>query len=107
MANSRDVVLVPFPFRDRLAERTRPAVVVSTNAYNAQGDQIIAAITSHAPRLPTDYALADWQAAGLQYPSTVRMLLATVAVQRLVLTIGRLSDADWAEVQARLRLAIG
>jgi hypothetical protein len=29
--NAGDVVLVPFPYRDRLAERARPAVVVSLN----------------------------------------------------------------------------
>jgi mRNA-degrading endonuclease toxin of MazEF toxin-antitoxin module len=29
-----DVILIPFPYRDRLAESTRPAVVVSGDAYN-------------------------------------------------------------------------
>ena len=42
-----DVVLVPFPYRDRLAERARPAVVVSADAYNQHGDVVVAAITSH------------------------------------------------------------
>jgi mRNA interferase MazF len=98
-----DVVLVPFPFRDRLAERTRPAVVVSALAYNQQGDLIVAAVTSQAPRFATDYALLDWSAAGLQFPSTVRMLLATLAETRVLHKVGRLTDRDWAEVQARVR----
>lgn len=102
-ASAGDVVLVPFPFRDRLAERARPAVIVSGQLYNLQGDVVVAAITSHSPRLPTDYALQDWAAAGLQFASTVRMLLATMAVQRIVLPIGRLSPADWAMVQDRVR----
>jgi mRNA-degrading endonuclease toxin of MazEF toxin-antitoxin module len=38
-----DVILIPFPYRDRLAESTRPAVVVSGDAYNQQGDLVIAA----------------------------------------------------------------
>lgn len=46
-----DVVLVPFPYRDRLAERARPAVVVSAAAYNRLGDVVLAAVTSHLPRL--------------------------------------------------------
>jgi mRNA interferase MazF len=104
MAGPGDVILVPFPFRDRLAERTRPAVVLSADAYNAFGDVVIAAVTSHPPRFPTDYALADWAAANLQHPSTVRMLLATVSQDRIVMTIGRLTDPDWAEVLNRLRL---
>lgn len=52
-----DVILIPFPYRDRLAESTRPAVVVSGDAYNQQGDLVIAAITSHTPRFATDYGL--------------------------------------------------
>jgi mRNA interferase MazF len=102
--NSRDVVLVPFPFRDRLAEKTRPAVIVSGTGYNQQGDLVIAAITSQPARLPTDFELQDWQAVGLQLPSTVRMLLATVANQRVVHVIGRLSDRDWSGIQNRLQL---
>jgi mRNA interferase MazF len=100
--NAGDVVLVPFPYRDQLAERTRPAIVVSAQAYNQQGDVVVAAVTSHAARFPTDYSLLDWQAAGLQFPSTVRMILATAAQGRIVRVIGRLSDRDWNAVQARV-----
>ncbi|HEV3262782.1 MAG TPA: type II toxin-antitoxin system PemK/MazF family toxin [Gemmataceae bacterium] len=98
-----DVVLVPFPYRDRQGGRTRPGVIVSAQAYNQQGDLVIAAITSHPPRFATDFALLDWSAAGLRFPSTVRMLLGTIADSRVVQQIGRLSDRDWAEVQARVR----
>jgi len=96
-------VLVPFPYRDRLAERARPAVVVSAQAYNQRGDLVIAAITSHPPRSPSDHALTDWPTAGLKIPSTVRMLLATVANSRILLHIGHLSDRDWSEVQTRVQ----
>lgn len=99
-----DVLLVPFPFRDKAAASTRPAVVLSGTAYNQQGDVVVAAITTHLSRLPTDYALQDWQAAGLAKPSTVRMLIATIAQTRIVLTIGHLTDRDWAAVQAILQL---
>jgi mRNA interferase MazF len=98
-----DVVLVPFPYRDRLAERTRPAVVVSSAGYNAHGDLVVAAVTSHPPRLASDLALKDWAAAGLKTTSTVRMLLATATESRVVLLVGHLSDADWTEVQSRIR----
>jgi mRNA interferase MazF len=98
-----DVVLVPFPFRDQPGERARPAIVVSAQAYNQQGDLIVAAITSHPPRGGMDYALLDWSAANLQLPSTTRMLLATVAETRILLHIGQLSSRDWSEVQDRIR----
>ena len=105
--NPGDVVLVPFPFCDQLAERARPAVVVSTAPFNQNGDLILAAVTSHAPRFAKDYALMDWQAAGLRIPSTVRMLVATVAEARILHHVGQLTDRDWAEVVDRLRLALG
>ena len=98
-----DVVLVPFPYRDRAATRTRPAVVVSCTAYNESDDLVIAGITSHPPRSTWDYELQDWSASGLRLPSTVRMLVATVATSRVQLTIGHLTDRDWAEVQQRFR----
>ncbi len=102
-----DVVLVPFPYRDRLAESARPTVVVSDVAYNRQGDVIVAAITSHAVRAPTDVPLADWASAGLRVPSTARMLLATVATSRILLHVGHLTARDWTDVQTRLRLVFG
>jgi len=41
------VVLVPFPFTNQAALKKRPAVVVSTAAYNdARADIVVMAITS-------------------------------------------------------------
>jgi mRNA interferase MazF len=100
--DSSDVVLVPFPFRDRTGDKARPAVVLSSSSYNANGDLVVAAITSHAARFSTDYELVNWQAAGLKLPSTVRMLLATIAEQRVLFHVGRLTPNDWREVQLRL-----
>ncbi len=42
-----DIVLVPFPFSDQTAIKRRPAVVISSPAYNlARPDVVIMAITS-------------------------------------------------------------
>jgi mRNA interferase MazF len=101
-----DVVLLPFPFRDRLAERARPASVVSTDGYNRLGDVIVAAVTSHAPRTAFDIEVNDWQAANLKVPSTVRMLLAAVSQSRTLHHVGELSSPDWQTVSARLKDAI-
>ena len=44
-----DVLLLPFPFTDLSTAKRRPAVVLSTEAYNSRrGDVIVAAITSRA-----------------------------------------------------------
>jgi mRNA-degrading endonuclease toxin of MazEF toxin-antitoxin module len=88
--------------------KTRPAVVVSTDLYHStRPDVILAELTTQIDRAtgPTDYVLQDWAAAGLHYPSACRMFLHTVPATS-IRKIGHLTDRDWAEVQARLRLAL-
>jgi len=101
--NAGDVVLV----RDRFADRARPAVVISDAMYNRHGDIVVGAITSHAARFPADAPLADWGSAGLKAPSMARMLLMAVAISRILLHIGHLTDRDCAEVKRRLRSVFG
>ncbi len=51
-----DVLLVPFPFTDQQGSKQRPAVVVSSCAYNAnRPDVLMMAITS-AMRLPNAHS---------------------------------------------------
>ncbi len=97
-----DVVLVAFPFRDKRAAKVRPAVVLSGADYNRRGDVILAAITTHAPRLPIDYPIQGWREAGLVAPSVVRIQLATVAVRRLLFRPGRMAKDDLARVDLLL-----
>jgi mRNA interferase MazF len=100
--NPGDVVLVPFPFRDQLGEKTRPAAIVSDTTFNQHGDLVVAAITSISPRTAFDYTIVDWKAAGLLVPSTIRMLLATTSQGRIVHVLGKLSASDWDEVKKRV-----
>jgi mRNA interferase MazF len=103
-----DVVLIPFPFTELSAKRVRPAIVVSVPEYEQNtGDIIVAQVTSRQHSLPTDYALQDWQFAGLLRPSVVRVKLATINAALVQFRTGRLSDRDLEEVDKRLRLALG
>src|SRR5579862_9898963 len=75
-----DVVLVEFTFTDESDKKLRPALVVSSDAYQ-QGRQevIIAAITSNVTRrLFGEHPIDDWRAAGLLFPSTVTGILRTI-----------------------------
>jgi mRNA interferase MazF len=49
-----DVIVVPFPFTDQTATKKRPAVVISSEAYQRERpDLILMAITSQLRPAPT------------------------------------------------------
>ena len=106
MIRPGDVVTVEFPGAQGL--KRRPAVVVSSEVYQAvRPDVVIAILTTQlaGATTPTDYALQDWSAAGLRSPTAFRSYFATVPV-RSVRAIGRLSDRDLENVAQRLRVAL-
>jgi mRNA-degrading endonuclease toxin of MazEF toxin-antitoxin module len=105
-----EVVLLPFPFSDLSASKVRPAIVLSTSAYQqSEPDLLVAAVTSQvsAAQGPFDYVLADWQSAGLRFPSALKPVLATIDPSRVLHSVGSLSAADLHEVDARLARALG
>jgi mRNA interferase MazF len=75
-----DVVLVSFVFTDHSGAKVRPALVVSSVAYHRRRqDVIVAAITSNTNRrLLGDHLIADWEGAGLLFPSMVTGIVRTV-----------------------------
>ena len=106
MIDPGDVVTVYFI--GAVENKRRPAIVLSTQAFNDQHFDLIVALITTNLRLastPFDYHLRDWQEVGLKGPSAVRTFLGMSEV-RDARKIGHLSDADWREVQARLHLAL-
>jgi mRNA interferase MazF len=106
MLSPGDVVLCDFVGAQGV--KRRPGVVVSTDFYQANGiDVVVGELTSKLPKRtqPTSYALQDWATAGLRQPSVFRCYF-SMHLQANCLPIGRLSDRDWQEIQARLRLAL-
>lgn len=91
-----DVVVVPFPYTDRLAEKRRPALVVSHPDLPARLGRVWLAMITSVPQGDLgDVALGDSQAAGLPVASTLRASkLATLDVGRVLRVAGRLSDDD-------------
>lgn len=101
-----DVVTVEFP--GAIRRKRRPAVVVSTTLYHAaRPDVVLALLTSQigTASASTDYALQDWEAAGLHQPTACRVFLATVPAVNIS-QVGRLTDRDWEEVKERIRLSL-
>jgi mRNA interferase MazF len=101
-----DVVRVPFPFTDRLAEKNRPAVVISDGAaFNRPaGHSVMAMITSaaHAP-WPLDVPIGDLASAGLPAPSIVRFKLFTLDHRLVRGTLGRLGAEDRERLRRSMR----
>ncbi len=95
--NFGDVVLVPFPFTDQSGTKKRPAVVVSSNLYNAnRRDIVIMAITSQI-RQPLAFGEAivtDWQAGGLIKASVLKPVFTTIEQGLVIRTLGALSVVD-------------
>jgi hypothetical protein len=106
MANPGTVVTLYFP--GAVATKRRPAVVASTVLYQTtRPDLILGLLTADLDVAtgPTDHVLQDWAAAGLHQPTAFRAYLVS-RPENVTRTIGQLSDRDWQEVQARLRLAL-
>jgi len=83
------VVLLPFPFTNLRTTKQRPAVVISSQAFNArQPDVVVMAITSQLPSAlgPDEYRLGaqEQRAAGLPKPSMVKCGKLLTIDQRLI-----------------------
>jgi mRNA interferase MazF len=109
-----DVVLVvyrPPTAGPQRAVKSRPMVVVSSDTYHAERPQdvLAALVTTKVVKYQgqTDYALQDWQAAGLNQPSAVRTTLATVEHHQIGGKVGRLTLHDLQGVDTALRQALG
>jgi mRNA interferase MazF len=103
------VVVVPFPYSDRLAEKRRPALVVShEDLPEILGKVWVAMITSTPPSLLGDARLDDFAQAGLPVPSTLRASkVATLDADRVLRLIGQLSARDEAVARSALRACAG
>lgn len=104
-----DVVLIPFPYTDLSAAKTRPAVVVSSTLYaQARSELILLYVSSQVAKADSmvDYVLKDWKSAGLIKPSFVRPKIATIDPALIVHRVGNLSRQDSESVDSSLRRAL-
>lgn len=108
--NFGDVVLVSFPFTNQTGVKQRPAVIVSTDAYQrSRPDVILLAITSQVrPALGFGEALVqDWQGAGLLKPSVLKPVIFTGEKSLIRKTLGKLKALDQQTLRDVLANIIG
>jgi mRNA interferase MazF len=104
-----DIVVVPFPYADRLAEKRRPALVVSNRKLAPFGLIWVAMITS-SENTPwsCDVTIADLARAGLPAPSVVRAAkIACIEPARIERRAGRLDKTTAKAVAQKLKGFLG
>ncbi|HXM45049.1 MAG TPA: type II toxin-antitoxin system PemK/MazF family toxin [Bryobacteraceae bacterium] len=103
-----DVVVVPFPFADSPASKRRPALVLSSQAFNhGSGHTLMAQITkAKQSTWPGDFRIQNIEA-GLPEECIVRMKLFTIDNRLIQKRSGHLSATDQERVRGALRQLIG
>jgi mRNA interferase MazF len=96
-----DVIVVPFPYSERLAEKRRPALVISNDTLHRDGYLWIAMITgSSKERRAGDLVIRDLGSASLPGASMVRVSkIATIEPERILRRIGTLAKRERAAVR--------
>ena len=92
-----DVVLVPFPFTNQTESKKRPAIVVSSRAYNSvKPDLVVMAVTSQLRPSPEfgEVWIGRWETAGLLKPSAVKPVFATLEQDLVIRQLGCLFEHD-------------
>lgn len=90
------ILVLPFPYSDRLAEKRRPALLVSKASLERDHGLLwVAMITSdRGARRPDDVEIADLRRAGLPSASLVRpSKIATIEPARVIRAAGSLAPA--------------
>jgi len=96
-----DVIVVPFPYSERLAEKRRPALVISNAKLHREGYLWLLMITGAGKEKRNgDLVIRDLTGAGLPGASMVRTAkIATIEPERIVRRIGKLAPSECAAVR--------
>jgi len=103
-----DVILVGFVFSDESGRKLRPALVISSSAYNrGRKEVVVAAITSNVRRrLFGDHPIVDWKGAGLLFPSVATGIVRTVTRGVIDRKLGVMGKADMDTIDRELRRSL-
>lgn len=104
-----DIVVVPFPYADKLAEKRRPALVISSDAFNSRQSLIwVAMITSAENKSWADDIDLPLEGSGLSSKSVIRVCkLATVEAGRIVRIIGKIDKKTAGRISVLISENIG
>jgi mRNA interferase MazF len=106
-----DLVLVPFAFTDQTGIRKRPAIVVSSDAYQSQRpDVVLMAVTSQLLRpagAVGEVLITEWQKTGLPKASLIKPVLTTLEKRPILRRLGELQEPDRTALRQALTAILG
>ena len=104
-----DVVLVNFDYSDETGTKRRPVLLLRTEVYHSgRQEAIVAAITCNTRRILTgDTRVAQWEEAGLLFPSVVTGILRTNKQEMVASKLGSLFLGDLDLVEGEVSHTLG
>ena len=106
-----DLVLVPFPFTDQTGIKKRPAIVISSEAYQSQRpDVVVMAVTSQVVRgagAVGEVLISEWQKAGLPKASLIKPIVTTIEKRLILRKLGELQEPDRTALRQALAVILG
>ena len=104
-----DVVAVPFRFSDKLAEKRRPALVVSNDELAQEGMIWLVMITTVGHRqMNHDVPVSNLDACGLNTACVIRPVKITaIEPERIIRRIGAIDDLALDTVIGHIRSLVG
>lgn len=90
------IVVVPFPFTDKMQTKRRPALVISQESHQEQTDHVTLLMITSAKHSSweSDYTIIKPDTTGLSAPSIIRQKLFTIDLRLVRSKIGTLSRKD-------------
>lgn len=103
-----EVIYTSLPVVTSSGHKRRPAVIISSDEYNAELRQVIVSGTTRiADAIPFGHCrLIDWESAGLNQPSAVTPWPATVRHDEILRRYGQVSARDLAAIGDSLRFIL-
>lgn len=102
-----DVIVVKFPFASSLKYKARPAIVISSDIYNANKREtllILAVSSSKENKLDFEIDVLQWKEAGLLKPSIFKSSIATIEKDFVISSLGRLNQVDQQRIDNLLKM---
>ena len=103
-----DIVLVDFGFSETKGSKKRPALIISSDNYHKNRQEVIAAAITHNIKrvLFADTKINAWKEAGLLYPSLVTGIIRTIKSTVILDKLGTICKEDFQKVQKAFKRAL-